>query len=206
MTGKEGGVPASCRDGQGPQGKVAGTRRRRRGLGAGAVALALGALVMTPTPAGAQSFGPGACEGGCYYADNSLETYYYSSLNSATRTSIEFARASRLESTDMTTDVYESANNDTDILVYDELYPVSSWAGVWMCDLLVSGSSTKCNRGHITFNLRFGSPNYALACQEQGHAVGLDHSTSTGSCMHQDSAVAATYYDTHDKGHINGYY
>lgn len=182
-----------------------GARLRRIGgvLGTCLAASAVGALVLPPTPAGAQSFGPSGC---CYYADNSIETYYYSNLTLGDINAMEVARWNKLEATDMTTQLHSSSNNDTDLIVYDDNYSNETWSGRWQCDLLVSGSSTKCNRGRITFNLRFGNANYALACQEQGHGIGLDHSSSTGSCMYQNSSVAASDYDTHDKGHINGYY
>ena len=182
--------------------RQAGRRSRAAGLVVGAVST----LVVTAAPAHAQPFGPGACGGGCYYADNSTETYFYDGLTVASIAAMEDARTRRLEPTDMTTTLQTSSNTDTDIEVFDENYPASTWAGTWGCALMVSGSTTKCNSGQITFNLRYAPVRYSLACQEQGHAVGLDHSTSTGSCMYQNAAVAAGDYDAHDKGHINGYY
>lgn len=206
MTGRDdGGVASWPREASG-RGSPRGSGPRRRPAGTGALVLALGALALTPTEASAQSFGPGACAGNCFYADNGNETYYYNGLTVGSISSMEAARTGQLEPTDMTTSLFQSANNDTDVIVYDDNLPNTSWNGLWVCDVLVSGSTTKCNRGRIHLNLRYGVPNRAITCQEQGHAVGLDHSSTTGSCMYQNAAVAATAYDTHDKGHINGYY
>ncbi|HUR52158.1 MAG TPA: hypothetical protein VMZ11_08545 [Mycobacteriales bacterium] len=185
------------------------TRRRPHrhpGGRAAALVLATGALVLTPATANAQPFGPGACSNACYYADNSNHTFFYNGLTVGDVSAMEFARSTRLEATDMTTDLFQSANNDTDVVTYDDTYPSSPWAAWWGCDVLVSGSSTKCNRGHITINLRFGTATFPLTCQEVGHSVGLDHSLLTGSCMYQNSDVAGSDFDTHDKAHINGHY
>jgi len=166
---------------------------------------ALAALALGPTAAWAQPFGPGACGGSCYYADNSNETFYYSGLTVGDLNGTELGRA-RLEATDMTTQVQTSSNGDTDVIVTDDYYGTGQWAAWWYCSATVSGDSSKCNQGHIVLNLSWGTANTALTCQEIGHGVGLDHSTSTGSCMYQDNTVAGSDYDAHDKGHINGRY
>lgn len=38
----------------------------------------------------------------------------------------------------------------------------------------------------------------ALLCQEVGHTIGLDHRSSTSSCMHQNSSAASADPDSHD--------
>jgi hypothetical protein len=172
-------------------------------------AAAVAALVFTPTPANAQGFGPSWVSGGgcCRWADNGNHTYYLDTLTGGSYNAITFALGTRLEATVMTTDRFESWNNDTDLLVYDGLYPSATWWGIWACDVAVSGNNNLCNRGHITFNLSKGTPNNQLACQEVGHSVGLDHSSSTGSCMYQVAGPSvSTDFDAHDKGHINGFY
>jgi hypothetical protein len=180
--------------------------RRHRTRGALVGSVVLGALVLMPGTALAQPFGPGACGGYCYYADNGNETFYYDGLTVGDISSTETGR-SRLAATDMTTQLQTASyNGDTDILVSDDYVPNDPWSAWWYCSAMVSGSSTKCNQGHIVINLSRGTANVPLTCQEIGHAVGLDHSTSTGSCMYQDNSKAASNYDTHDKGHINGYY
>jgi hypothetical protein len=145
-------------------------------------------------------------EGGASTPTNSNETFYYDAVTVGNITSTESGRA-RLDATDMTTQVQTASyNGDTDILVSDDYFGTKNPAAWWYCATKVSGSTTKCNQGHIVINLSWGTANAALTCQEIGHGVGLDHSTSTGSCMYQNSSFAATDYDTHDKGHINGYY
>jgi hypothetical protein len=199
-------APTGGAPGDGGTGSASVSGSHRGLLGVGLAAAALGALVLVPTPAHAQPFGPGACGGACFYADNSTETFFYNGLGVSNIGTMEWARA-RIEYTDMTTQLQTSSfNNDTDIVTYDDNYATSSWWGWWACDVLVSGSSTKCNRGHVLLNLRFGNAPYALTCQEVGHGVGLDHSTSTGSCMYPYASQAASDFDSHDKGHINGYY
>jgi hypothetical protein len=186
------------------QATPAASRPPRGRLGAWLTASALGALALLPTSAEAQPFGPSGC---CYYADNSNHTFFYSDLEARSVIQIDFARTQRLEPTDMTTQLQvNSYNADTDVLVYDwDQGANGGVAGSWRCDTLVSTDTTKCNQGHIILNnYYYGS--YALSCQEIGHSVGLDHSTSTGSCMYQDSSQAANDYDDHDKGHINGRY
>jgi hypothetical protein len=178
-------------------------RRFRRHAGA-LVTGAVLALVASPTPALAQPFGPGACGGACYYADNSNETFFYNGLTVGDINAMEVVRTQRLEPTDMTTQLQTSSNNDTDVITYDDSYGANNLAAWWMCDLLVSGSTSLCNRGRIVINLYYGTATYGVACMEVGHGVGLDHSTNTGSCMHDPPSYAD--YDTHDKGHINGYY
>jgi hypothetical protein len=182
----------------------AGGRRFRRGVRIAAV-LGVITLGQAPGPASAQPFGPGACSGACYYADNSNHTYFNNGLSAGDASSMNFAMLTRLQSTDMTVDQFQSWNNDTDVVAYDDNYGNTTWWGLWRCEVLVSGSSTKCNRGSITFNLYHGEAWTSLACQEVGHSVGLDHSTLTDSCM-QQTAGTANDFDAHDRSHINGYY
>jgi hypothetical protein len=161
------------------------------------------ALVLAADPALAQPFGPGACGGACFYADNSIETFYYNGLTVGDVNAMEVVRTNRVEPTDLSTQLQASSNNDTDIITYDDNYGPGN-AAWWQCDLLVSGSPSKCNRGHVIINLYYGNATYGVACMEIGHGLGLDHSTNTGSCMHNPPSYGD--YDAHDKGHINGYY
>jgi hypothetical protein len=43
----------------------------------------------------------------------------------------------------------------------------------------------------------------AMVCQELGHALGLDHESSTESCMYQQPAPAAATPRAHDYGMLN---
>jgi hypothetical protein len=170
------------------------------------VALSLGVVGLAAVPAGAQAFGPSGC---CLYADNANHTYYPWSLTAGTLSSLRFAMGFRLDSTDMTTDEFQSQDANTDVVAVDVAYGTDashSWWGLWTCDTLVSGSSTQCNKGTMRFNLSWGTPTAVLACHEVGHSVGLDHSLETSSCMVQPTSPTADDFSTHDRSHINGYY
>jgi hypothetical protein len=193
----------TAEDGGGRRARRSSRRRFRRYLTPATTGV-VAALVLVPSPVNAQPFGPGACGGGCYYADNANETFFYSGLTVGDINAMEVVRVNRLEPTVMTTTLQTSSNNDTDVITYDDNYGPNGYTAWWQCDLLVAGDSSKCNRGRIVINLYYGTATYGEACQEVGHAVGLDHSTNTGSCMHLPPTYAD--YDTHDKGHINGYY
>jgi hypothetical protein len=170
------------------------------------VALSLGVVGLAAVPAGAQAFGPSGC---CLYADNANHTYYPWSLTAGTLSSLRFAMGFRLDSTDMTTDEFQSQDANTDVVAVDVAYGTDashSWWGLWTCDTLVSGSSTQCNKGTMRFNLSWGTPDAVIACHEVGHSVGLDHSLETSSCMVQPTSPTADDFSTHDRSHINGYY
>lgn len=177
-------------------------RKFRHGVLTGA-ALGVAALALAPHAAWANNFGnPPGC---CYVADNSNHTYYNWLLTSGSEAAMDYALQTRLESTDMTVDKFQSSNSDTDIIAVDTTYANEIWWGYWTCDALVAGSSTKCNQGTLRLNLKFGTPTTAVTCHEVGHSTGLDHSTLTTSCM-QPVAGTDNDYDTHDRSHINGYY
>src|SRR6202008_971208 len=100
------GSPARASPARG-RGASMSRRPRRRPRVATRAGLATGgalvALVLSPATAGAQPFGPGACGGACFYADNSNETFYYNALGVGDIDAMEFARFDRLEPTDMST-------------------------------------------------------------------------------------------------------
>jgi hypothetical protein len=86
-----------------------------------------------------------------------------------------------------------------DVNIYDADYGDVSWAGRWYCAFM---NWSNCSAGIVQIDLVNGSPpqgNYAkhLLCQELGHALGLDHTSST-SCMNQ-SATTITGYSDHDE-------
>jgi hypothetical protein len=160
---------------------------------------------MAPLPASANAFGPSGC---CYYADNSIHTFYPWSLTSGTLSSLRYAMNTRLAVTDTSVYEFQSQDANTDVVAVDVAYGTDAahfWWGLWTCDTLVSGSSTQCNKGTLRFNLSWGTPNTVIACHEVGHSVGLDHSTETASCMYQPTG-SSDDYSTHDRSHINGYY
>lgn len=112
----------------------------------------------------------------------------------------------RLQSTDMTTDKFESWNLDTDVVAWDDYYGATNWAGRWYCVSLVAGSTDKCNQGYVELNLSYGVQSSKVTCHEVGHSVGLGLSTATSSCLYNPAASGSSDYDTHDRSHINGRY
>jgi hypothetical protein len=143
-------------------------------------------------------------------ADNSLHTWYPWALESGTLAALRFAMATRLESTDMTTDEFQSQNADTDVVAVDPYYGTDAahdWWGMWTCDTFTT--TGRCNKGTMRFNLSWGPITTCVSVHETGHSVGLDHRV-------EDPPVDVMYrqclgrswndYDSHDRMHINGFY
>jgi len=172
-------------------------RRRVRAL----AALGAAGVLLAPTAALANTFGPTGC---CAWADNSNHTYFNNQLTLGNAAAMNYAMNTRLASTDMSVDEFQSWNNDTDVVAYDTDYN-EPWWGNYVCEVLVSGSSTKCNRATLRFDLTNGTATTAVTCHEVGHSVGLGHSTASGSCM-REVFDTVNDYDSHDRSHINGYY
>lgn len=177
----------------------------------GKIAAAIGgALLMVgawpAAAARATAFGPPAP----YFADNNNHTFFYNGVTVQNITATEWSRTNRLNPTDMSSDVFQSSNNDTDVIVEDATYTTGAMAnywGGWTCVRLVSGSADKCNSGKLQLNLRFGYANYALTCQEIGHSLGLGHASTAASCMYQNANQATNYYSSHEiTDHINDRY
>jgi hypothetical protein len=122
-----------------------GLPKLRRGLLTGA-ALGVAALGLAPHAAWANDFGnPPGC---CYFADNSIHTYYPWSLTSGTLSNLRYAMGTRLESTDMTTDEFQSQDANTDVVAVDVAYGTDeahSWWGRWTCDSVVAEAPWRCN-------------------------------------------------------------
>lgn len=177
--------------------------RRPKLVTSAALVLMAGSVAYAP-PAGANGFGPPCC----YHADNANHTYYNNQLTQGVADRMDYAMGTRLESTDMTTDKFQSFNGDTDIVAYDTYYGTDAshqWWGLYTCEATVASDPTKCNQAYLRFNLSWGTPTTAVTCHEVGHSVGLDHSSLSTSCM-QPVAGTANDFDTHDRSHINDRY
>jgi hypothetical protein len=80
--------------------------------------------------------------------------------------------------------------------------------GLWGCQTYyIAGVS--CMHGHATFDTDTSTTTVknSIACQEIGHATGLQHTTISTeySCMRSDTN-AYVLFSPHDKSHINGRY
>lgn len=92
---------------------------------------------------------------------------------------------------------------------YDSDYGDTWWVGMWNCMVLYGGSI--CVQGRVRYNIGVyneSNVNYArsIACHEQGHAIGLAHSTGGSSCMFSSPAQERPTYAPHDIAHINALY
>ena len=172
---------------------------------AGLATAVAGVVALAAAPAHAYTTWGGDFGNGYYFADNSNHTYYNNGLAPQHEIAMDYAMGTRLEATDMTTDKFESWNNDTDVVAYDDDYGVTTWRGQWHCEVEVS--SSVCNRGEIEINLHNGISNSVLTCHEVGHSVGLLHYTLTDTCMyHTYSPTYPSDYNAHEKAHINAKY
>lgn len=110
-----------------------------------------------------------------------------------------------VEPTDISTTLYHEASGK-EVEIWDNDYGETEWAGGYVCE---TESGTVCLKGIVYFNLYYGpySPTQErhLACQEVGHAVGLDHSSEGSSCM-KPAAYSNTSFTSHDDGEVNAKY
>ncbi len=91
--------------------------------------------------------------------------------------------------------------------------PDPGYIGYHDCVYWVSLSRTRCDHGHIRYknnDLANTTYEWALACHETGHSVGLRHqgtlSQSTVRCMYNPVPSTDPYVGTHNVAHINGLY
>jgi hypothetical protein len=158
-------------------------------------------------PALATRFGP--IEGCCRWADDPLHTFYRgSSVNNSTWNLVLTTRSTDLDPTDMSSQTVTTLTSNTDVWVKQGSFPLNQSPAWYSCTIPRDAST--CNQATVTFNT---ARTYyeAHACQEVGHSVGLDHTTSTfdpTSCMWGGATLPSSwnYYSTHEVGHINSRY
>lgn len=173
---------------------------RRRVL---AVVLVLCAFLIPTLALGTNDLG--------HYANYSGSSVSFNHVNLTTHmhNASSWNEANNLNPTDL---VVGHANNAdpnffNGVNVYDDNYGDTTWAGRWYCSYRYSN---RCLRGTVQYNLfHITNPNEYLyhrnvACHEEGHAVGLDHTSDSTSCMKSPPSVRT--YTTHDKAIINAKY
>ncbi|MFQ5524282.1 MAG: matrixin family metalloprotease [Acidimicrobiia bacterium] len=129
-------------------------------------------------------------------------------LESAMHNASSWNEVNNLAPTDIVRSHYNSWQ-PTGINMYDSNYGDTTWVARWYCSYWYGGS--KCLLGTIQYNLeKFNesNTNYArgIACHEQGHGVGLAHTTDPTSCMQNPATQDDYNYSPHDIIHINSLY
>ena len=141
-------------------------------------------------------------------------TYYV--LSTRFTNASDFVRINRLNPTD----INATRTADTTIRtvnLHDTDYGNTGWSGEYQC---MSGFSYLgvwvCEDGRVRYNLSSSvapggsyddTEARSLACEEMGHAMGLDHdygAGGVGSCMSQN--WGATDYSSHDREQLNAWY
>ncbi len=181
-------------------------------------------LGLTDIGASAQPFGSGLYlttyvnESGYWLANGALHRIDLNNTTTNVGSAVQWAMENALEPTAMTVELVDGDNYDARVIDYDY---GDNLLNAWVsCPDTATTSGTHpnkvCHGQKIHWNLYSGYASRqdtvherrAIACQELGHTVGLDHADSNPeSCM----LVAApqdrpTRYSPHDKQHINGYY
>jgi hypothetical protein len=110
-----------------------------------------------------------------------------------------------VEETDVSTTLAHT-NDPREVVINDSDYGASGWSGIYTClDL----QGTVCESGKIKINHYYGpyddEESRHLVCMEVGHAIGLDHSTDSSSCMKQGQ-WDATEFTSHDDSEVNSRY
>lgn len=160
-------------------------------------------------------------------ADSPTHTYNYVSLTNDSLVAAGWG-ITRVDDTDMTKSYHSTCLASTDVCYRDdnyELYPEYLTAIQWgygagpndpdavairVCVTLISPYTTICDKSEVLFDLA-DIPDFTTAeprmigCHETGHTTGLQHSTSSLSCM-QASVTDDGYFAAHDLAHINQRY
>lgn len=171
------------------------------------------ALLSALTAVGVAS---GANNNGIKAGANSTVTFLKYYLTATVSAAFDFNDLNNIEFSDITTTIYTTTNEDTDIHypkevnVYDFDYGDTGWYGRYYCNTW--GAGNICSVGIVNINLFLQPPlplnnieARSLMCEEVGHAVGLAHEpVATDTCMSQD------WFDTllndHDLGILNARY
>ncbi|MFT3887357.1 MAG: hypothetical protein QM713_04235 [Arachnia sp.] len=158
-------------------------------------------------------------------ADNSLHTFWYESLTTASSSAVNWARTNIYNPTDIDTTNAAARTSSVDVIVHDAGY-VGAWCGgVWYsnpgatngwvgyvtCESLYGNT---CEQHYLFFDTDYMGPQSttnerSLACHELGHTIGLLHRNNqtgvTGGCM-PSSVNGLTRLTDHDIAHITSNY
>jgi hypothetical protein len=133
--------------------------------------------------------------------------FYHVNLTSYMHTATLWNENTNVAPTDATVSHVDRTSSISDgVNVHDANYGDTTWAAQWQCLSYYAGrclfSQIQYNLHHITSN----TPDYhkGLACHEEGHALGLNHASS--SCMITPATGSKQSYSAHDKIIINSKY
>jgi hypothetical protein len=105
-----------------------------------------------------------------------------------------------------------SAHDSADVAVLDNNYNQEKWVAVAGCMVHYENNRHICLHFHISYDNQDNGVSEVFkkhtACQEIGHTLGLGHDDSGGpyntGCM--NTGNTATYFDEHDKWHLDDIY
>ena len=125
-------------------------------------------------------------------------------LNDHTEAAFHYNDTNSIEPTNIASAIYHNTGG-LEVNVHDAYYGNTGWYGEWRCR---AWSGSVCTDGLVRINLSYGpyttTEKRSLVCEEIGHAVGLDHSSESASCMSQ--RWDRTLLTSHDKTHLNNRY
>ena len=199
-----------------------------RAARAGLVLALLGVLMVTGVVAATNFGGPRDAGVHCdttpssqCVANNASHTVYFEYATSALRDATLWAMTNYnnvAPPIDMA-EVFPPAT-DRDVTVRGDYVGYTGWWAATMCATNASYGGAEsplpgtrwCRPQILQFNRTYEASKYptttnkrAVACHELGHTVGLQHTTSTTSCMRSGNQTVTTT-NSHDRAHIADYY
>lgn len=168
--------------------------RRRRGIGLAALA-AFVSIIAVPARAQADEWGPVVAPDVLFYTDNSTLTYCFTQGFDPFRAVGDYAMSTIDSTTDLVSQFPTTPQNcefrETDIWWLNFNLPAGV-RGRAVCQWVASWDDTLCKSDDLQIDIAeidIGNFDWEdrrkTACHELGHAVGLQHGTSSGagSCM-----------------------
>ena len=149
-----------------------------------------------------------------YQDDNLMSFQWDTNLSSRMRTASGRTRTQSYATTPLNIVQFGNGHsNDVNNHYAIGPMPSPSLIGYHDCIYLLGTSAVRCWHGHIRYknsSLSDETYEWALACHETGHSVGLRHQgslpQSTVRCMYNDVPRNDPWLGTHNTGHITAFY